>query len=95
VRGLGPSLSNSGLSDVLEDPTLELHNANGTILVSNDDWQSDPVSAAEMIVHGLALSDSKESGIYTSLMPPGQFTAIITGNNGGTGIALVEVYNLK
>jgi hypothetical protein len=95
VRGLGPSLSDSGLSNVLADPALELHNANGAIMVSNDDWQSDPVSALKLIAHGLALPNAKESGIYTSLAPPGQFTAIITGNNGGTGIGLVEVYNLK
>ena len=42
VRALGPSLTAYGLSNVLADPTLELHNANGTIMVSNDDWQSDP-----------------------------------------------------
>ena len=95
VRGRGPSLSNSGLSNVLADPTLELHNANGTIMVSNDDWESDPVSAADMIANGLALSDPKESGIYTSLAPPGQFTAVLAGKNGGVGIGLVEVYNVK
>jgi uncharacterized repeat protein (TIGR01451 family) len=95
VRGLGPSLTNSGLSNVLADPTLELHNANGTIMVSNDDWQSDAVSAAALTANGLALPNPKESGIFTSLAPPGQFTAILAGKNGGTGIGLVEIYNLK
>jgi hypothetical protein len=95
VRALGPSLAGNGLSTVLADPTLELHNANGTIMVSNDDWQSDLVSAANLTAHGLALPDPKESGIYTSLAPPGQFTAIVAGKNGGVGIALVEIYNLR
>jgi hypothetical protein len=95
VRALGPSLTNSGLSNVLADPTLELHNANGTIMVSNDDWQSDPASAAQLTAHGLALPNPKESGIFTSLAPPGQFTAIVAGKNGGIGIALVEIYNVK
>jgi hypothetical protein len=94
VRALGPSLSNSGLSPVLADPTLELHNANGTIIASNDDWLSDPVSAAQLTANGLALPNPKESGIFISLAP-GQFTAIVAGKNGGTGIALVEVYNLR
>jgi hypothetical protein len=95
VRALGPSLSNFGLNPVLADPTLELHNANGTIMVSNDDWQSDPVSAAQLTANGLALSNPKESGIFTSLAPPGQFTAVVAGKNGGIGIALVEIYNVK
>jgi hypothetical protein len=94
VRGLGPSLSQFGLSNLLADPTLELHDANGTVMISNDDWQSDPVSAGQLAANGLALSDSKESGIFVSL-PPGQFTVILAGKNGGVGIGLVEVYNLK
>jgi hypothetical protein len=95
VRGLGPSLTTSGLSSVLADPTLELHNVNGTIMVANDDWQSDPVSAAALTANGLALPNPKESGIFTSLAPPGQFTAILAGKDGGIGIGLVEIYNLK
>ena len=95
VRALGPSLAGAGLSNVLADPTLELHNANGTIMISNDDWQSDPTAAAQLTANGLALPDPKESGIFTSLAPPGQFTAIVAGKNGGVGIALVEIYNLK
>jgi hypothetical protein len=95
VRALGPSLTSSGLSNVLADPTLELHNANGTIMVSNDDWQSDPVSAAQLTANGLALPNPKESGIFTSLAPPGQFTAVVAGKNGGIGIGLVEIYNLR
>jgi hypothetical protein len=94
VRALGPSLSNYGLVNVLADPTLELHNANGTTLISNDDWQTDPTSAGQLSANGLGLPDPKESGIFTSLAP-GQFTAIVAGKNGGVGIALVEIYNLE
>ena len=94
LRGIGPSLSQFGLNPVLADPTLELHDANGTTLVANDNWQDDPVSAAQLRANGLAPQDPKESGIFTSL-PPGQFTAILAGKNGGTGIGLIEVYNLK
>ena len=94
VRGLGPSLANAGLSNVLPDPVLELHNGDGTVMASNNDWQSDPVSAGELTARGLALPDPRESGLFLSL-PPGQFTAIVTGRNGGTGIGLVEIYNLQ
>ena len=94
VRALGPSLSAFGLANVLADPTLELHDANGTTLISNDDWQSDSTSAGQLNANGLGLPDPKESGIFTSL-PPGQFTAIVAGKNGSIGIALVEIYNLQ
>jgi hypothetical protein len=93
VRGIGPSLAQSGLSPVLADPTLELHDGNGTSLVANDDWQEDPVSAAQLSSLGLAPHDPKESGIYLSL-PAGSFTVILAGKSSGTGIGLVEVYNV-
>lgn len=94
VRGMGPSLSQFGLNGVLADPTIELRDSNGTVLITNDDWESDPVSAAALIASQLAPSDPKESGIYTSL-PPGAFTAILAGKNGGVGIGLVEVYSVQ
>ena len=50
IRGIGPSLTQSGLSNVLADPTLELHDSNGTTLVSNDNWQDDPASASQLSV---------------------------------------------
>jgi hypothetical protein len=94
IRGLGPSLANSGLNQVLPDPKLELHNSNGTGVASNDDWESDTVSAAQLTAHGLALPHPKESGLFVTLAP-GQYTAILNGKFVGTGIGLVEVYNLK
>ena len=94
IRGIGPSLSQFGINNPLPDPTLELHDANGVTFISNDDWLDDPVSAAQLATNGLALSDKKESGIFTTL-PPGQFTAILAGKSGGVGVGVVEVFNLK
>ena len=94
LRGIGPSLSQFGINPVLADPILELHDANGTTLVSNDNWTDDPVSAAQLTANGLGLQDPKESGIFISL-PPGTFTAILAGKNGGIGNGLVEIYNLQ
>ena len=94
VRGLGPSLSSAGLTNVLQDPTLELHNANGATLIANDDWTDDPATEAQLMTNGLAPQNPKESGIFTSLQP-GQFTVILAGKDGGVGIALVEIYNLR
>ena len=84
VRGIGPSLAQLGLSPVLADPTLELRDGNGALLVSNDNWQDDPVSASQLTALGLAPANAAESGIHVSLLP-GAFTAILAGKNGGTG----------
>jgi hypothetical protein len=92
VRGLGPSLSSSGVPNPLPDPTLELRNQNGTLLSSNNDWAEDQAQAAEITAAGLAPSNSKESAIASSLAP-GQYTAILAGFNNGTGIGLVEIYD--
>jgi len=94
VRGIGPSLTEIGLSPAIADPTLELHNSNGTILAANDNWQDDPTMAGQLTANGLALQNPNESGIFISLQP-GLYTAILAGNNDGTGIGLVEIYNLQ
>lgn len=91
VRGIGPSLSQSGLSNVLPDPGLELRDGNGALLIANDNWQDDPFAAAQLTANGLAPADPLESGIFATL-PPGLFTAILTGRNGGVGLGLVEIY---
>jgi hypothetical protein len=93
VRGIGPSLAQFGLSPVLADPTLELRDGNGALLISNDNWQDDPSSASQLLFHNLAPQNPNESGIFASL-PPGAFTAILAGKNGRTGIGLVEIYNV-
>jgi len=94
VRGLGPSLAQFGLSPVLANPTLVLHDANGAVLAANDNWQDDPASASELLARGLAPPDPAESAIYTSL-PSGAFTAVLAGKNSGTGIGLVEIYDVQ
>ena len=94
VRARGPSLS-SFFGNVLADPTLELRDANGALIKSNDNWEDDPVSAALLTANGLALSDPKEPGIFAAQLAPGPYTAIVAGKNDGTGIALVEIYNLR
>ena len=93
IRGLGPSLSQFGLGNVLADPALELHDANGATLITNDNWVDDTATATALSADNLGLPNLKESGIVASL-PPGQFTAILAGKNGATGIGLIEIYNL-
>jgi hypothetical protein len=92
VRGIGGSLSLVGVPNALADPTLELHNNNGTLLFANDNWQDDPAQAAILTGAGLGLTDSHESGIAATL-GPGLYTAILEGKGSGTGVGLVEVYD--
>ncbi len=93
IRGIGPSLAQLGIANPLLDPTLELHDDSGAVLASNDNWQDDSTSAAQLTALGLAPQDQRESGIYISLSQ-GAFTAILAGNNDDTGVGLVEIYNV-
>ena len=94
IRGIGPSLAPAlfPVSAVLADPNLELRDSNGTLLVSDNDWQDNPVQAAEITAAGLAPSNAREAAIAATL-PPGLYTALLFGTSNGTGIGVVEVYD--
>jgi hypothetical protein len=90
VRGVGPSLAQFGLTNVLPDPTLELHDSTGAIIATNDDWQD--ASNAQAIPAPLRPANGLESCIFTTLAR-GAYTAVLRGYNNGTGLGLVEVYD--
>lgn len=89
VRAIGPSLP---IPAVLADPTLELHDGNGALIASNDNWRSD--QETEIIATGIPPTNDAESAIVRNLTP-GNYTAIVQGVNNTTGIAVVEAYNLN
>ncbi len=89
VRAIGPSLPVPGK---LADPTLELFNANGQKIASNDNWRE--TQQAEIIASTVPPTNDLESAIVSTL-PPGNTTAVLRGNGGTTGVALVEVYALQ
>ncbi len=91
IRAIGPSLTQFGVADALADPTLALHDGNGALLSSNDNWKESQQSEIEAT--GLAPGDDLESAVLATL-PPGAYTAIVAGKNGLTGVGLVEVYRL-
>ena len=76
----------------MADPTLELHDGNGALMISNDDWKTSP-ERAQIEASGLAPSDDKESAILQTLSP-GVYTGVLSGKDNGTGIALIEAYDL-
>jgi hypothetical protein len=96
VRGIGPSLQIAGK---LDDPTLELRDGNGVLMKSNDDWKMRPDGTsqeAEVRATGLAPTNDLESAIIAKELPPNAtYTAILQGYRGGTGIGVVEVYDLN
>ena len=92
VRAIGPSLTQAGIAGALPDTKLSLRNGNGTEIAANDDWYE--TQAAEVQATGVQPTNSFESAIVATL-PNGNYTAIVSGYNGGTGVALVEVYNLR
>ena len=94
IRALGPSLTAAGITNVLADPKLALHDSNGVLLISDDNWKDDASQATQIIATGIPPKNDLESAIVTTLAP-GQYTAIVRGQNGGTGVALAEVYHIK
>ncbi|MBA2271433.1 MAG: hypothetical protein H0W20_12695 [Chthoniobacterales bacterium] len=94
VRALGPSLRDAGLTDVLNDPTLDLRDANGARVIFNDNWQDDADAAEQLVAKDLAPRSAAEAAIFT-VLPPGSYTAIVAGRDGGTGIGLIELYQIR
>ena len=92
IRAIGPSLTPFGIPNALADPTLELRDGNAGLLDLNDDWM-DSAQKTQIQNSGLAPSNAKESAILKTL-PAGQYTAIVRGANGGTGVGSVEIYQL-
>ena len=101
IRALGPELTQYGVPNALANPTLELHNAGGLLIASNDNWQNTIIGGiitsdqrADIRNSGLAPGDRRESAIIADLSP-GNYTAIVRGFNDTVGVALVEVYDLS
>jgi hypothetical protein len=92
VRALGPSLNAAGVDAPLPDPTLELHDANGLLIASNDDWKA--TQQAEIEASGFAPTKDAEAAMLL-LLPQGPSTVVVRGKDGQTGVALAEVYQAQ
>ena len=91
VRAIGPSLTAAGIAHPLDDPTLELHDGNGIAIAFNDNWRD--TQQADIEATGIPPTDDREAAIVANL-PPGPYTAVLAGRDGGTGIGVVEVFCL-
>jgi hypothetical protein len=101
IRAIGPELTQYGVPNPLFNPTLELHDARGALIASNDNWQTTILGGiitsdqrGDIRASGYAPRDGRESAIVAELRP-GNYTAIVRGVNDTTGVALVEAYDLS
>jgi hypothetical protein len=92
VRAIGPSLAKSGVTGALQDPTLELRDANAQLLAQNDNWKDTQITDIQNTT--IPPTDDRESALIKTLTP-GNYTAIVRGTNNTTGVAVVEAYNLQ
>ena len=92
LRGLGPSLGASGVAGALQDPQMTLLDSTGAVIETNDNWQESP-EADDIRASTIPPSDPRESAIVARLAP-GNYTVVVQGVNGTTGIGLVENYTL-
>jgi hypothetical protein len=91
-RALGPSLASAGIQNPMSDPQLDLFDANGAKIASNNNWKDSQQSPITSV--GLAPGNDSESAILADLSP-GNYTAVVSGVNGASGVALVEAYHLQ
>jgi hypothetical protein len=101
IRAIGPELTQHGITDALANPRLELHNGTGALIATNDNWQTTILGGiitsnqvSDIQNSGRAPTAASESAIIADLQP-GNYTAIVSGVNNTTGVALVEVYDLN
>ena len=103
IRAIGPELGAPpyDIPNALANPTLELHNGTGALIASNNDWETydnrrdyHQQPGQRYSNSGHAPTDLRESAIIADL-PAGNYTAIVRGVNDTTGVALVEVYDLR
>ncbi len=101
MRAIGPSLAPFGITDALANPTLEIHDASGAIIASNNDWKITQVGgiitgdqSTEISASQLAPSNDLESAII-AVLAPGSYTAVVRGVNNTVGTGVVDAYDLS
>lgn len=93
IRAIGPSLSERGVANPLQNPTLELRDSNANLIASNDDWQQG-TDRQTIESYQLAPKNTAESALVAA-PSPGTYTAIVRGVQNTTGVGLVEVYRVQ
>jgi len=100
IRAIGPGLGALGVPGTLEDPVLEIFDSSSSTVpvLTNDNWgtgdnsDADEIKAASTLVGAFGIADGSLDAVVLVALPPGAYTAIISGNGGTTGVAIIEVY---
>jgi hypothetical protein len=92
VRALGPTLTSFGVANALHDPTLQLNDSNGTVIRFDNNWKDSQQTQIQN--SGRKPPNDLEPAIAVTVSP-GNYTAVVRGNNNTTGIGLVEVYQVS
>ena len=95
IRAIGPKLTELGVSGALSDPKLEVYNSSGTVIASNDDWPGTLAATFSQVAAFSLNSGSKDAALVVTLPAGASYTATVSGVNGATGDALVEIYDLQ
>ncbi len=96
IRGIGPALSGYGVAGALQQPVLGLYNSSSTLIQSNYSWGGEPALAAAMSAAGaFSLNPLSGDTAMVATLPPGAYTAQVSGSGGTTGVGLIEVYELQ
>jgi len=96
VRAVGPTLSQFGVSSPLATPTLSVVDSAGTTVASNTGWSTaanaSAIAAAATATGAFALPSGSSDSALLLTLAPGAYTAVVSGSDGASGIALVEIY---
>jgi hypothetical protein len=98
IRAVGPGLRDFGVTTALADPTMTLFRGE-SVIAANDDWERQPDAAklppAMAAVGAFPLKSGSRDAALLVELPPGAYTVQVAGAGGTTGVALVEVYEVK
>ena len=95
VRGVGPALTQFGVTGALADPIVSLYDGTGRMVANNDNWSATSLVSSASSVGAFALVAGSKDAALTVTLTPGAYTAQVSGATGSTGGALLEIYELK
>lgn len=99
VQGLGPALTKFGVNGTLADPVLKIFTASGKIVRENDDWTTGNdealVNEATTKTGATPMSSGSKDAAILITLPPGAYSAQLSGSGSATGVGLIAVYEVQ
>jgi DNA-binding beta-propeller fold protein YncE len=93
ITATGPSLASFGINNFLANPKLTIvRSSDQAIVATNDDWEAD-VNASQLSGTPFEPQNLLEAGLVLTL-PPGAYTAVVSGSGGTTGISVIGVFTV-